>query len=81
MVHCGGGGEEDGDLYGAKRAVTGGERERERGVKDLHTSGGKHMGKSQEQMRIIKFKYRHVEKAHWVGKELTEKREKREMVR
>lgn len=65
-----GGGEEDGDLYGAKSAVTG--RERERG-KDLHTSGGKDMGKSQRVMRIIKFKYRHTEKAHWEGKEWTEK--------
>lgn len=37
----GGGGRRGmGDLYGAKNAVTG----RERGGKDLHTSGGKDMG-------------------------------------
>lgn len=29
------------------------------------------MGKSQRVMRIIKFKYSHMEKVHWEGKEWT----------
>lgn len=34
-------------------------------------------------MRIIKFKYRHTEKAHWEGERMDQKREreKKEMVR
>lgn len=60
-----GGGWGGGDLYGAESAVT---------EEKIYTlQGEKTWDRSQGVMRIIKFKYRHTEKAHWEGKNGQEK--------